>query len=219
MVIAFATENSNDSKKSQYPEAIAIGCSAGGLEALRVLLPMLPADCAVPVIIVAHTAPDGESMLPALLTRYCSLPVSEAREREPVLPGQVYIAPPNYHLLIEANRRFALSVDERVCFVRPSIDVLFQSAAEVYMDHLLGVILTGANGDGASGLQAIKMAGGMVMVQEPSSAYADEMPRAAIATGLVDLVLPLPELALQIATMISGGGETPINRCNHSFPF
>ncbi|MGZ4968917.1 MAG: chemotaxis protein CheB [Methylobacter sp.] len=179
-------------------EAVVIGCSAGGLDALRIVLNALPAEFAAAVIIVAHTVPDGVSMLPGLLAKTCLLPVSEAVEREPVLPGHVYMAPPNYHLLIEPQRIFALSVDERVCFARPSIDVLFHSAADAYGDRLTGVILTGANHDGAQGLNAIKAAGGFTLVQEPDSAYADAMPKAAIATGAVDKIMPLHALAAEI---------------------
>ncbi len=182
-------------------EAVVIGCSAGGLDALRVLLDALPEKFPATVIIVAHTAADSVNMLPFLLAKTCRLPVSEAIEREPALPGHVYVAPPNYHLLIEPNRIFALSVDERVCFVRPSIDVLFCSAADAYGDRLIGVILTGANNDGAQGLKAVKAAGGFTFAQEPDSAYADAMPRAAIATGAVDKVVQLDALAAEILSL------------------
>lgn len=190
-------------------EAIVIGCSAGGLDALRILLSALPAQSASAVIIVAHAAPDAIHHLPAILARNCRLPVNEAHEREPVLSGHVYVAPPNYHLLIEPDRNFALSVDERVCFVRPAIDVLFCAAADVYGKRLAGVILTGANSDGAVGLQAIKKAGGYALVQDPGSAYADAMPRAAIATGVVDKVLPLDALATELGVLCS---RLPFNR-------
>jgi two-component system chemotaxis response regulator CheB len=176
-------------------EAAVIGCSAGGLDALKVVLGAFPANLGIAVIVVAHTAPDGDHLLPSLLGNICKLPVSEAREREAVLPGQVYVAPPNYHLLIEPQRSFALSVDERVCFVRPAIDVLFRSAADAYRQHLIGIILTGANDDGAQGLKAVKDAGGYTLVQDPRGAYADAMPKAAIATAAVDRVLPLDALA------------------------
>lgn len=179
-------------------EAVVIGCSAGGLDALRILLEALPTGFPATVIIVAHTAPCSDNLLPTLLAKICRLPVSEAREREPVLPGHVYVAPPNYHLLIEQDRTFALSVDERVCFVRPSIDVLFQSAADAYGERLVGVILTGANSDGAQGLKAVKAVGGFTLVQDPASAYADTMPKAAIATGAADKVLPLDDLAMEM---------------------
>jgi two-component system chemotaxis response regulator CheB len=184
-------------------EAVVVGCSAGGLNALHKVLDVLPIGFPVPVIIVAHTAPASENLLPALLAKTCRLPVSEAREREPALPGQIYVAPPNYHLLIEPDCTFALSVDERVCFVRPSIDVLFHSAADAYKERLMGVILTGANSDGAQGLKAIKAAGGYTLVQDPADAYADTMPRAAIAAGAADKVLPLDGLAEEIVGQFS----------------
>lgn len=180
-------------------EAVVIGCSAGGLDALRILLDALPEEFPAAVIIVAHSAADSVNMLPALLGKTCRLPVSEAMEREPVQTAHVYVAPPNYHLLIEPSRTFALSVDQRVCFVRPSIDVLFYSAADAYGDSLAGIILTGANNDGAQGLKAVKAAGGLTLVQDPDSAYADTMPNAAIATGAVDKVLPLPALAAELS--------------------
>lgn len=183
--------------------ALVIGCSAGGLEALRIVLGAFPANLDIAVIVVAHIAPDGDHLLPALLGKICKLPVCEAKEREPVLPGRVYVAPPNYHLLIEPERSFALSVDERVCFVRPSIDVLFFSAADVYSESLIGAILTGANSDGAHGLKAIREAGGYTLVQEPHGAFADTMPKAAIAGGAADRVLPLDALAEEIIRVCS----------------
>jgi two-component system, chemotaxis family, protein-glutamate methylesterase/glutaminase len=196
--VSFLPERGKSTADKHSAEAVVIGCSAGGLDALRILLNALPAEFAAAVIVVAHTAPDGISMLPALLAKTCLLPVSEAMEREPVLPGHVYTAPPNYHLLIEPKRVFALSVDERVCFARPSIDVLFRSAADAYGERLTGVILTGANNDGAQGLKAIKAAGGLTLVQDPDSAYADTMPKAAIATGAVDKIKRLDALAAEI---------------------
>ncbi len=183
---------------SRTMEAVVIGCSAGGLDALRTVLETLPTGFPSAVIIVAHIAPDCDSLLPSLLTKACRLPVSEAQEREPILPGHVYVAPPNYHLLIEPDRTFALSVDERVCFVRPSIDVLFHSAADAYGERLIGVVLTGANSDGAQGLKAVKAVGGLTLVQDPANAYADAMPKAAIATGAADKILPLDVLAEEI---------------------
>lgn len=184
--------------KDRKIDAVVIGCSAGGLDALCRVLSALPADFAAAVIIVAHTPPETNSLLPELLGNVCRLPVGEAVEREVIAPGRVYLAPPNYHLLIEPDRRFALSVDERVCYVRPAIDVLFASAADAYRDRLIGVILTGANNDGAEGLVSIKRNGGLTLVQDPKEAYADAMPKAAIETGAADRVLPLPELAKEL---------------------
>jgi two-component system chemotaxis response regulator CheB len=179
-------------------EAVVIGCSAGGLSALKVVLAGLPRGVDAAFIIVAHTPPDGVNLLPQLLDSHCALSVTEAIEREPVVPGRVYIAPPNYHLLIEADRTFALSVDDRVCHVRPAVDVLFLSAADVYREHLMGVVLTGANSDGAQGLKAVKNAGGMTLVQDPATAYAESMPLAAIATGAADHVLALQDISVRI---------------------
>ena len=198
--------NSDQPLSHHMVDAIVIGCSAGGLSALRILLEGLPIGLKAAVIIVAHTAPEGPSLLPELLALSCTLPVTEAVELEPALPGHVYIAPPNYHLLIESDFTFSFSVDERVCFVRPSIDVLFFAAADVYRERLIGIILTGANSDGAQGLTAIKKAGGMTLVQEPSTAHSDSMPLAAIATGSVDKVLPLENIAEELLLYC------PINR-------
>lgn len=183
---------------SPATRAVVIGCSAGGLDALRGLLQILPGEISAAIVIVSHCPADGGGLLPGLLAKACRLPVHEAREREPVLPGHVYVAPPNYHLLIEPERCFSLSVDERVCFVRPSVDVLFFSAADVYRDQLLGVILTGGNSDGALGLQAVKKAGGSSLVQDPKDAHAALMPESAIALGAADQVLPLPALAARL---------------------
>ncbi|QPK64770.1 chemotaxis protein CheB [Methylomonas sp. LL1] len=195
-----ASHHSSVNRQAGQPrfQAAVIGCSAGGLEALKIVLGALPPNLDIAVIVVAHTAHDGDHLLPSLLGNICKLPVSEARERDPVEPGRIYVAPPNYHLLIEPNRGFALSVDERVCFVRPSIDVLFCSAADAYREQLIGLILTGANQDGALGLKAVKDAGGYTLAQDPSTAYADTMPKAAIETGAVDRVLPLDALAADI---------------------
>lgn len=179
-------------------QALAIGCSAGGFEALKTLLKILPAELTMAIIIVAHASPDGAHLLPALLSKFCRLPVTEAMERESIRPGRVYVAPPNYHLLVEPDRAFALSVDERVCFVRPSVDVFLTSAADVYRQHLLAIILTGANADGAEGVKAVKAGGGLVWAQDPASAYAAIMPEAAVASGAVDRILALDNMALPL---------------------
>jgi two-component system chemotaxis response regulator CheB len=161
--------------------AAVIGCSAGGLPALQTVLRPLPADLDIAIVIVSHTPADGGSLLPHLLTRECRLPVCEAVERHPVRTRHVYIAPPNYHLMIEPDFTFAFSVDPKVCNVRPAADVLFETAAWAYRERLAGVVLTGANSDGASGLRAIGEAGGTCIVQAPETAFAEAMPRAAIA--------------------------------------
>ena len=170
---------------------VVIGCSAGGLEALRRVLAPLPPTFNLPVVVVAHTAADSGGLLPSLLDRACALSVVEAEEKMPAQPGRVYVAPPGYHLLIEEDETFSLSVDDKVCNVRPSIDVLFESAADVWGDGLIGVILTGANSDGTAGLKAIKGLGGYGIAEEPKTAYAETMPQSAISAGVVDRVLSL----------------------------
>ena len=165
---------------SERPEAIVIGASAGAVQALSQLLPRLPVSYPLPVIIVVHV-PGTPSGLVALFRTKCDVAVREPEDKEPILPGTVYFAPPGYHLLVEADRSFALSMDEPVLFSRPSIDILFESAADSYGSALLGIVLTGANEDGAAGAAAIGMAGGTVLVQEPEGAFASAMPSAALA--------------------------------------
>jgi len=176
-------------------DAVVIGCSAGGLEALREILPGLPADFPVPVIVVAHSGMDGDLLMAEVLERDCPLRVSGASEKEVAVPGHVYIAPGGYHLLIEADGSFSLSVDPKVCNCRPSIDVLFESAADAYGERLIGVLLTGANHDGSRGLLAIRRAGGVGVVQDPATALVATMPQAAIDIDGADHVVPLRDIA------------------------
>ena len=152
------------------PEAVVIGASAGALEALSNLLPALPADYRLPILIVVHLPPDKTSLLAELLRARCAIRVREAEDKEPIEPGVAYFAPPDYHLLVEQDKRLSLSDDEPVLFSRPSIDVLFESAADAYGGGLIGVVLTGANSDGANGLRAVVEAGGVAVVQKPGSA-------------------------------------------------
>lgn len=168
--------------------AIVIGGSAGALDALAIILPALPADLAVPVVIALHVSPREPSHLAAVLGNKCALPVREADDKEPVEHG-VYLAPPDYHLLVERSRCFSLSVDELVHFSRPSIDVLFETAAAAFGPALVAVLLSGANDDGAHGLAAVRAAGGTTVVQDPVSAAVATMPRSALALGCVDHIL------------------------------
>lgn len=161
-------------------QAIAIGASAGALEALSVILPPLPADYRLPLFLVVHVPPDKESLLAEVLAAKCRLRVREAEDKIPIEAGTLYVAPPNYHLLVENDGCLSLSSDEEVLFSRPSIDVLFESAAEAYGPALGGIVLTGANEDGAAGLRAIAAAGGTAVVQQPALAAAAAMPRAAL---------------------------------------
>lgn len=179
--------------------AVVIGCSTGGLQALSTVLSGLRADLPVPVIVLCHRGQDDDSsLLVELLARQSPLLVREAEERQPVTPGIVHLAPSGYHLLIEADRRFMLSTDIRVRFVRPSVDVLFASAADVYAESLLAVVLTGANDDGADGLARVRQRGGYALVQDPGEAEAPQMPLAALTRAGADQVLMLSAIALRI---------------------
>jgi two-component system, chemotaxis family, protein-glutamate methylesterase/glutaminase len=163
------------------PEAVVIGASAGALEALTAILPALPEHFPLPLMIVVHMPPDKESILVDLIQARCRIQVREAEDKEPVCGGTAYFAPPDYHLLVEADRCLSLSNEEPVLHSRPSIDVLFESAADAYGPALIGVVLSGANHDGAAGLKAVAEAGGKVIVQSSKGAFAAAMPEAAKA--------------------------------------
>jgi two-component system chemotaxis response regulator CheB len=182
-------------------DAVVIGASAGGVEALSVLLPALQAGTAAAVFIVVHLPRDRTSLLPDIFARKCALNVREAEDKEPVEPGTVYFAPNNYHLLVDQGPQLALSVDELVHHSRPSIDVLFESAAAVYRRRLLGIILTGANDDGAQGLATVHDLGGITVVQDPESAQSPQMVTAAIKLRRPDHVLPLDGIAHLLTTL------------------
>jgi two-component system chemotaxis response regulator CheB len=175
--------------------AVAIGASAGGVQALCELLPALPPESQAAVFVVLHVPRDKPSLLVDVFSRKCELDVREAEDKEPVIPGTVYFAPPNYHLLLDAGPQIALSADDLVNHSRPSIDVLFDSAAQVYREHLLGIILSGANEDGAEGLAAVHDAGGLTVVQEPQTAQSSAMILSALERQPVDLVLDLQGIA------------------------
>ena len=186
-------------------EAVVIGASAGGVEALSQILPALPPSFRPALFIVLHLPRERPSLLVDIYATRCTLPVREADDKEPVEPGTVYFAPPDYHMLVERSRQIALSTDEPVHFSRPSIDVLFESAADAYGDRLLGVILTGANEDGAAGLHAVHRAGGVTVVQQPDSAQVPLMVVSALQRNPADFVLSLPELA----QLLRGLASTP----------
>ena len=176
-------------------EAVAIGVSAGGLQALRTLLGGLPASFPLPIAVVQHIEARSDTYLCDYLDELSSIDVKEAEDKELLRSGVAYLAPAGYHLLIEPDRSFSLSIDEKVNFCRPSIDLLFESAADAFGRRLIGVILTGANGDGALGLKRIKERGGFALVQNPETAEAPYMPRAAIAATPVDQVTDLDLIA------------------------
>jgi two-component system chemotaxis response regulator CheB len=179
-------------------EAIVIGGSAGGLSALSTLLSGLPADFRLPIAAVLHVPPTRHAMLAEVLAARCALAVREAEDKEPVAAATVYIAAPNYHLLIEKTHTFSLSVDDPVNFSRPAIDVLFESAAYAYGPALAGVVLTGASADGALGLLRIAEVGGIAIVQHPDSAAARAMPEAALRSVPGARVVRLEDMAASL---------------------
>jgi two-component system chemotaxis response regulator CheB len=185
-------------------DAIVIGASSGGVEALSVLLPSLPARLRLPVFVVLHLPPDRPSRLADIFSRKCAVPVREAEDKQPVEAGTVYFAPPDYHLLLDVGPTLALSTDEAVNFSRPSIDVLFESARDIYGHRLLAMLLTGASHDGAAGIYAIRRAGGCAVVQRPDTAQAPLMPESALKRGPVDFVLTLEEIAALLQTFDAG---------------
>ena len=179
-------------------DAVVVGASAGGVDALLALAGALPAHFSAPVLVVLHLPRDRPSGLAALLAERCALPVCEAEDKMPLAPG-VLIAPPDYHLLVEPDHHVALSVDEPVLFSRPSIDVLFESAAAACAERLLAVLLTGANHDGSAGMAAVRRARGTGWIQAPADAAVPTLPAAALAHAGADAVLSLRELCLRFA--------------------
>jgi two-component system chemotaxis response regulator CheB len=190
-------------------EAVVIGASAGGVQALLTLLPALPAGAMAAFLIVVHLPRGRPSLLADVFARKCALDVREAEDKEPIVPGTVYFAPANYHLLVDEGPRLALSVDDLVHHSRPSIDVLFESAARIYRDRLLGIILTGANEDGADGFAAVHDAGGVTVVQEPQSAQSPQMVLSALKLRVPDHVLPLEGIAAMLGTLESAAAARP----------
>jgi two-component system, chemotaxis family, protein-glutamate methylesterase/glutaminase len=175
-------------------ELVVIGASWGGLRAVGELLAGLPERLELAFAVAQHRGPDAlRGGLEGLLQAHSPYPVREVGDKEPIQAGHVYVAPPDYHLLVERDY-FTLSVDERVNYARPSIDVLFESASDAYRDRLIGIVLTGANEDGAAGLALIKHRGGVAIVQDPRDAEAPTMPTAALAATGADAVLPLAEI-------------------------
>ncbi|RKG70801.1 chemotaxis protein CheB [Corallococcus exercitus] len=189
-------------------DAIVVGASAGGVDALSLLLPTLPGDFRPALLVVVHLPRDRHSLLVDVFAPRCALPVHEAADKQPIQPGALYFAPPDYHLLVDRDAHgptLALSQDAPVHFSRPSIDVLFESAADVYGERLGGVLLTGANADGAQGLQAVRRRGGVTLVQTPDTARMATMPAAALAAGPVDFVLPLEQMPAVFRAWGDGG--------------
>lgn len=189
--------------QSQALEAIVIGASAGGVEALLTLLEGLPADYGLPLVVVLHLPDSRESLLPALFGRRLALRVKEAQDKEALQPGTLYFSAPGYHLGIESDRCFSYSRDEPLHYSRPSIDYLFESAADTYGANLMGILLTGANQDGAIGLSTIKQRGGVTVVQDPQEAQVPSMPEAALALHRPDHILSLRGILALLAELDS----------------
>lgn len=180
--------------KAMNYEAVVIGASAGGLGALQTLLSNIGKKFQLPMLIVQHLHPESEDYLGQLLKSYSHLKFKEADDKEPIQSGTVYYAPANYHLLVSSDRSLVLNVDEKVNYCRPSVDVLFETAADVFGSHLIGIILTGSNQDGAVGMATIKKKGGLTIAQDLKEAEVDAMPRAAIELVKVDHILTLEKI-------------------------
>lgn len=187
-------------------DLVVVGTSLGGLQATETLLADLPSGFPVAIAIVQHRHKDADATLCKLLRYHSVLPLREPEDKEALVPGTVYLAPANYHLLVEAGN-FALSTDAPVSYARPSIDVLFESAADAYAGRVVGIILTGANHDGVQGLKAIKAQGGLVIAQDPTTAECPIMPAAAIAAVEVDWILPLSEIAPLLVKLCQTAAE------------
>jgi two-component system chemotaxis response regulator CheB len=187
-------------------ELVVIGTSWGGLKAIEVLVSALPKDLPLAIAIAQHRRKNAGDLLCELLQRHSLLPVLEVEDKYTITPGHVYLAPADYHLLVEPGN-FALSTEAPVLYSRPSIDLLFESAADAYTHRAIGVILTGANHDGSQGLAALKRRGGLAIVQEPSEAESSCMPTAAIATTQVDYILNLTKIASCLINLADRGNR------------
>lgn len=184
-------------------EIVALLASAGGLKAISAVLSGLPPGFPVPIVVVQHLSPRQPSLMADILSRRISLAVTQAEDGEPLCPAHVYLAPPDRHLLVTRQRTISLSSTEKVHHVRPSGDVLFESVAACYGMGAVAVILTGGDGDGATGLLAVKEAGGVTIAQDEASSESFSMPRAAIATGGVDHILTLEAIAPMLMSLVA----------------
>lgn len=194
MTIRSGDENPVTNTGSPRYKTIVVGTSAGGLEACSRIFPQLPIEYPFPIVVVQHIHPDSDKYLGKGLQRTCALTVEVAEDKQPILPGHIYFAPCDYHLLVERDATFSLSVDAQINYSRPSIDVLFESAAWIWSNTVIGILLTGASKDGAEGIRAIREAGGLTIVQDPKEAEYSIMPESALALTKVDKVLSLQQI-------------------------
>lgn len=189
-------------------DIVVMGSSWGGLHALTSVLSALPENFPVPVVLAPHRHKSSrEGLLASLLEPACRCRINDADDKQPLEPGHVYIAPPDYHLIVERGH-LELSTDEPVSFSRPSVDVLFESAADAYGAGVVAVVLTGANDDGARGIQKVRERGGVTVAQSPETAERAEMPAAAIATGAVMHVLPAEEIGHFLGAVCLDGSRS-----------
>ncbi|TRX75250.1 chemotaxis protein CheB [Pseudomonas mangiferae] len=182
-------------------DALVVGASAGGVQAMLELFATLPASYRLPVVVVLHLPEERHSRLAEVFQARVALRVKEAEDKETLSPGVLYFAAPGYHLSIEQDHSFSFSREEPFHFSRPSIDFLFESAADVYGEALAGLLLTGANDDGAAGLAWIKRRGGLTLVQDPADAQVPTMPQAALARHRPDFILPLRAMPSVLAQL------------------
>jgi len=190
-------------KKSKY-DLIVMGGSSGGIEAILGIIEQLPPDFAIPIVIVMHQTRNSKSSLAEVIQSRTRLKVREPEDKEKIQPKHIYVAPPNYHLMMEQGGTFSYSYSELVNYSRPSIDVLFESAADAYGKKLIGVLLTGSNADGANGIKMISERGGLTIVQNPKTAESPVMPQAAISATQVDHILDLINIPNTLIKMNHG---------------
>lgn len=189
-------------EKDGVNKMVVIGGSAGSLELILKIIGIIPADTNASIIIILHRKNDQASIFENLVRNRSLLPVREVEDKDPLLKGQVYIAPPDYHLLIETSKSFSLDTSEKVHHSRPSIDVTFESIADIFGDQVIGILLSGANADGAQGLLRIKNAGGLTIVQDPATADVPYMPQQAINLDAAEFICASNELPSLVKSLL-----------------
>jgi two-component system, chemotaxis family, protein-glutamate methylesterase/glutaminase len=198
------TEDHPAEAESRF-DCIVIASSAGGMEPLLQILSGLPPDFHAAVIVVQHLHPDHKSYLASIASRRTPLQVKQAQDGDRILPGHIYTAPPGSHVVVGPDQKLALTKTELKNYVRPSADILFESAAQVYRDRLIAVVISGSGKDGKEGIRKVKQVGGFTIAQDRETAAYFDMPQAAISTGMVDLVLPIEEIAPSLLLLVKTG--------------
>lgn len=203
--MAYPQEINKNLLTGAFFDIIAIGASRDGIKAISKIISELPAEISVPIVIVEHLSPLYQSYLAEIFAKRTKLTVKEAQDGEQLQPGVVYIAAPNYHLLVNKERGLTFSESAKEHFSRPAVNVLFVSVAEIYRERSIAIILTGGDSDGATGVETIKQMGGTVIAQDEATSTAFGMPSAAIATGCVDFILPIDKIAEAIVNLVNKG--------------